>query len=218
MHRLVSILAALVFSGATLLAQPAGKPSHPFNIGLQGGAVVSLNENWFSYRDNGKTSNLISPQGGITFGYTFSGRWAARLSASYGRNASACNTKETAAHGFYPYKFSSVNIFADAMLNLTRSWEGFSPILYAGLGGARTFSFTDAKHPWQTVSGRNAAFGFRLGFIAQYNFTDIFGIYADLGGEAYTDMYNGLKPNKNEYAGFPLDLRCLASLGIVFHF
>ena len=224
MHRLVSILAAVVFSGATLLAQPAGKPSHPFNISLQGGALVSLNENTFSYGDNGKTLDLVSPQGGITFGYTFSGRWAARLSASYGRNAGACNTKETSAHGFYPYKFSSINVFADAMLNLTRSWDGFSPVVYAGVGGGHTFAFTDAKHPWQAVSDRNTAFGFRFGFIAQYNFSDHFGIYADLCGEAYTDNYNGLKPSEKDqqkvdgYAGFPLDLRGLVSLGCVFHF
>ena len=81
-----------------------------------------------------------------------------------------------------------------------------------------------SQHPWQAVSDRNTAFGFRFGFIAQYNFSDRFGIYADLCGEAYTDNYNGLQPNEKDqqkvegYAGFPLDLRGLVSLGCVFHF
>jgi len=224
MHRLVSFLAVSVLSVLTLAAQPAGKPAHTFNIGVQGGAALSLNENAFTYRDNDKGADLFNGKGDIMLGYTFSGVFAMRLAASFGKNSGACNTEQTSGDGFYPYHFKSVNVFADAILNLSRSWEGFSPLLYAGIGGARSFGFSDAAHPWQSVSNNNNALGFRLGFIAQYNISSAFSIYADFCGEAYSDKYDGLKPHKKDqqeiegYGGFPLDLRGVISLGIVFHY
>ena len=233
MYRLVSILVAAMLSASAVFAQEKDayeasfdRPDHPFSIGLQGGALFSLYENAFSYTDNGKTMDLFTPQGAITLGYNFTGNVGARLSASYARNAGACNTLQTSARGFYPYTFSSVNVFADCLLNLSHSWDGFSPVLYAGLGGAHTFAFTDPHHPWQGahLTQSNWAFGFRFGFIAEYDFTSHVGIYADLCGEAYTDGYNGLQPTKEDkekvkgYPGFPFDLRALASLGVIFHF
>ena len=77
-------------------------------------------------------------------------------------------------------------------------------------------------HPWQDVKTKNNAFGFRGGFIAEYDFSDAFGIFADMGLEAYRDNYNGLQPSKEDqtaytgYAGFPLDLRPMLSLGVIF--
>lgn len=224
MSKLFTTISALFIGALTLSAQSSDKVEHPFNVSVQGGALVSLNENAFSYRDNGKALNLISPQGSIAIGYDFSYRWGMRISASYGKNASACNTVETSGHGFYPYTFKSVNVFADAVLDLGKKDSFFSPKLYAGLGGAHTFGFTDAGHPWQEVSKKNTVFGFRGGFIAQFDITSHFGMFIDLCGEAYTDKYNGLLPNeKNQkevsgYAGFPLDLRGLASLGVILHF
>lgn len=223
MKKLFSTFALLATAALTLAAQN-DKPSHPFNISIQGGALVSVNDNAFSYVDNGKTFNLITPQGSLAFGYDFNHRFGIRLSAGYGKNASACNTVQTAGHGFYPYTFSSVNVFADALLNLGLKESFFSPKLYAGLGCAHTFNFTDAGHPWQQVTKSNTVFGFRAGFIAQFDITSHFGLYIDLCGEAYTDKYNGLMPNAEDqkkvsgYAGFPLDLRGLASLGVIFHF
>ena len=213
--------AALLIGAVTLSAQDTEKNSHPFSISLQGGGIVSINENYFSYSEHGKTFDLLTPQGGIAFGYDFSPYYSARLSASYGKNAGACNTRQT-DNRFYPYQFNSINVFADVIYNFTDIRSKFVPRAYIGVGGARTFGFTDSGHPWQKVSGKNLAFGFRGGFIAQYNFTERFGLFADLCGEAYTDSYNGINPvgevNEKGRPGFPLDMRGVLSCGLVFHF
>ena len=219
------LLAVLMMSAGMVSAQDYGRPDRPFNISLQGGMLFSMGENNFTYRDNGKVADLFGPQGGVAIGYDFTDRFGMRISASYGRNAGAANHYQTSARGFYPYQFRSVNVFADLLFNLTLERTGFSPILYAGLGGARTFNFTDSHHPWQKTTDPNTAFGFRGGFIAEYDFTPGFGIYVDLCGEAYLDNYNGLRPTSGDqsqvergYAGFPFDMRALASLGLIFHF
>ena len=196
MKKIFSLFIFAVAAGFSLAAQET--PSRPFNISIQGGGLFSINENSFSYSDNGKTMNLFTSQGAIAFGYDFSQRFGIRISVSHGKNASACNVLQTSARGFYPYSFSSVNYFADAMLDLGKEISRFSPKLYIGIGGANTYNFTDSGHPWQKVSKNNAAFGFRGGFIAQYDFSDYFGIYADLCGEAYTDRYNGLIPTRDD--------------------
>ena len=64
----------------------------------------------------------------------------------------------------------------------------------------------------------------RAGAIAEFNFKGGFGIFADLCGEAYTDMFNGLRPFEFDhtagtgYAGFPFDLRASLSLGVLYRF
>lgn len=218
------ITIALWAAAALALTAQEAESTKPFSISIQGGALFSVNENSFSYLDNGKAFQLITPQGGVSFGYDFRHRFGVRLDVSYGKNAGACNTVQTSTQGFYPYTFNSLNIFADAVLNLGAKASPFSPKLYLGIGGAHTFGFSATDHPWQTVSGSNTAFGFRGGFIAQYDFTSRFGIFADLRAEAYSDNYNGLRPNSEDqdkatgYAGFPMDLRGIASLGVVYHF
>lgn len=223
MKKLLITLAFMTATVPTLQAQTE-KRGNPFSISLEGGALISVNENYFSYRDNGQTAKLITPLAGLSLGYDFTHRLGARISASYGKNAGACNTEQTSREGFYPYTFSSVNFFADAVLNLGRSGSWFSPKLYIGIGGAHTFNFSDPGHPWQTLSDSNTAFGLRGGFIAQFDLSSRLGIFANLCAEAYNDIYNGLRPNEKDqgkasgYAGFPWDLRGIASLGVVFHF
>ena len=74
------------------------------------------------------------------------------------------------------------------------------------------------------MSNENTAFGFRGGFIGLYNISNSFGIFADLCGEAYSGNFNGLQPSEADqaqvegYAGFPLDLRGIVSLGVLFRF
>ncbi len=224
MKKLFILLALAVTAAAPAVAQSSDRPSHPFFISMQGGVSGSISENAFSYLDNGRFGGLLGAQGAFAIGYDFTSRIGARISVSYGDNASACNTYQTSAHGFYPYRFKSVNAFVDMLLDVGKEDSFFSPKLYVGLGGAHTFNFTDSGHPWQDVSGKNTVFGFRGGFVAQFDLSDHFGLFADLCGEAYTDMYNGLMPTKQDqaiesgYPGFPLDLRILASLGMVFHF
>jgi len=229
MKKLVSIAAALLMCGAMALAQPA-RHSHEgrFYVGLQQGPMLNIYENAFSYRENGKTMNLFTYQAGLVAGYDLNDIFGVRLSAAYGKNAGACNTKDTSAHGFYPYTFSSVNVFADAILDM----HGLSDLttffrikLYGGLGLGHSFNMTDSGHPWQDVSDPNTVFGFRLGSIFEYNITDHIGVYGELCGEGYTDKYNGLMPSVEEqvnnfdgYGGFPLDLRGLVSVGVLYRF
>ena len=229
MKKLSGVLLAILLSCAFASAQPV-RHSHEgrFYIGAQLGPMLNINENYFSYKDNGKTLGLITYQAGLIGGYDVNDIFGLRLSASYAKNASACNTKNTSAHGFYPYTFSSVNVFADAILDM----HGLSDLatffrmkLYGGMGIGHSFNMTDSKHPWQVVTDPNTVFGFRVGLIADYNINDHLGVFGDLCGEGYTDKYNGLMPSEEDqvndyegYGGFPLDLRGLVSVGILYRF
>ena len=225
MLRLVSFLAALLLPIASVAAQSKSKPEHPFSISLQGGPMLSVNDNSFTYVDHGHASDLITKQAGLAFSYYFNGRFGTRLSGSYGRNAGGCNVDQTKdAENYYPYKFDGVNVFLDGLVNLSNEWKEFSSVFYIGIGVGHTFNFTESGHPWQRVSHKNTAYGARVGLLFQYDFSSHFGAYLDFCGEAYEDNYNGLEPYKSDHdqvygsAGFPYDLRGLASFGLIFHF
>lgn len=228
MKRRLCLGVALLLSVTLFAANPPQSRSGKAFFALQGGGVLNIYENAFSYSDNHKTMDLFTLQGGIAAGYEFSDVFALRATASYAKNAGACNVRETSGGGFYPYTFKSINTFVDAVLNLpglVGKVSAFRPRLYAGLGYAHTFYFTDPQHPWQRLIDPNNVFGFRLGFLAEYGFSKHFGVYADLCGEGYTDLYNGLMPTKEEqnsyyegYGGFPLDLRGLLSIGVMVWF
>lgn len=233
----VCFAAALVCGTTLLSAQEERQESSPSHanrvyVSLQGGPTLDYYENAFSYRENGKFTNLITLQGALSIGYDFSDAFGIRLQGAFGTDAGACNTKQTAARGFYPYSFQHVNGFVDAMLNLAGlagKATAFRPKVYVGAGGAYSFGFkeTGEHHPWQwdnTVTKKNMVFGFRGGLVLEYCFRSGFGILADFCGEAFTDKYNGLEPNEEDkkaaegYPGFPFDLKGAASLGIVYHF
>lgn len=229
MKKLFGVTLAFFLSCAFAAAQPV-KFSHEgrFYAGLQLGPMLNINENHFTYKENGKTLGLITYQVGLVGGYDVNDILGLRLSASYAKNASACNNRETSARGFYPYTFSSVNFFADAILDLHGLSDLATPLrikLYGGLGLGHSFGMTDPHHPWQDISDPNTVFGFRLGGIVEYNINQHIGLFADLCGEAYTDKYNGLMPSAEEqankyegYGGFPLDLRGLVSFGVLYRF
>lgn len=243
MHKFITICAALLFGATAAFAQDkaAFDPSGKFYVSVQGGPMLSISENAFSYKDNGKTAKLITPQASLSVGYDFTRAFGLRANIGFGNNRSACNTQNTAMHGFYPYEFKSINCFVDAVLQLNyvnMTWSAFCPKLYFGIGGAHTFGFNEVDfgsytktdptfkrfHPWQNVNESNDVIAFRFGFIAEYNFRSGFGVFADIAGEAYTDNFNGLMPKDGDfdafhgYAGFPFDLRGLCSLGVVYHF
>ena len=227
MKKNTSIFAILLFGVASLSAQNAFVGGHSaWTFALQGGPMYSINENHFSYREHGKGWNLFTLQGAAAIGYEFTEGLGVRVSVGYGNNASAANSHDTGG-GFYPYQFKSVNAFVDGTLDLNGNYaieQAFRPRLYAGIGLGHTFGFTDAKHPWQGqyITTLNNVFGFRGGFIGEYDFTRVFGIFVDLCGEAYRDNYNGLQPTEKDqgfftgYAGFPLDLRFTLSFGVIF--
>ena len=225
MKKFVCTLAVILLAAAGLSAQE--KAEKPWNIALKGGGDFSLYENAFTYRENGQFAKLIGYQAGLAFGYDFTKRFGIRLDATYGSNAGAGNVLETFGDGFYPYTFSSVNAFIDALLNLNPKGSHFFPKFYFGLGGAYSFNFSDMEHPTQELEGKPVSFGLRLGFLAEYRISPVFGIYIDLASEGYTDNYNKMRPSKEQkkederfkgYPGFPLDVRGLASLGVCFHF
>ena len=227
MKRFVCLGAVLLFGTIPLFAQEAPVHAGRVSVSVSGGPALSVYENAFSYRDQGRTMDLLNMQGSFAVGYDFSETFGLRLQAGLGKDAGACNTRETSAHGFYPYSFSHVNTFVDAVINLSGLYGNATALrskVYAGLGGAHTYGFTDSGHPWQKVNGKNTAFGFRGGFIEEYSFRSGLGIFIDVCGEAYTDNYNGLKPSEEDqkqyegYAGFPLDLRGIISFGLVYRF
>ena len=224
--------AALLLGAVSLFAQsqnPAPSHAGSLSVSLQGGTALDIFENAFSYRENGKTLKLFTLQGAAAVGYDFNDSYGIRLQGSYGNDAGACNTRQTSAGGFYPYTFRHVGVFADLLLNLNGlagKVTAFRPKLYAGVGGAYTFGFSDPNHPWQGnyMTTKNVVPGFRGGFIAEYDLPSGFGFFADLCGEAYQDKYNGLMPTDQDreeftgYPGFPLDLRGMLSFGIIWHF
>ena len=180
MKRFVGVILAILLC-ASASAQPV-KHIHEgrFYAGLQAGPVLNIYENYFSYGENGKAMGLFTCQAGFVGGYDVNDIFGLRLSAAYAKNAAACNTKNTSAHGFYPYTFNSVNVFADAILDL----YGLSDLatffrikLYSGLGLGHSFNMSDSQHPWQKVSDPNTVFGFRFGGIVEYNINDHIGIF-----------------------------------------
>ena len=242
MKKLTSILACLILGATSVFAQNAFVGGHrAWTFALQRGPMYSLNEDAFSYWDNGVGIKMFSLQGSASVGYEFTNALGVRLAVNYGDNRSAANTKQTAMHGFYPYNFRNVNGFLDFTLDMNGNYaiqRAFRPVFYLGVGVGHTFHFTKPEgygtpknhswekdnpfHPWQDINTNNTVFGFRGGFIAEYDFTQSFGIFADLCGEAFNDRYNGLRPSEHDqtaftgYAGFPLDLRLSLSLGVIF--
>lgn len=229
MRKFFLTLAVLVSSASLLMGQSSKNSSRrdeprKLYVALQGGAMYSVSENYFTYAENGKALGLVTPFGALSVGYDFSHRFGIRGSLGYGKNAGAANTRQTAARGFYPFTFSDVNLFADAILNLGSYGALFQPKLYVGLGGGYSFGFTESGHPWQKVTPKNLAFGFRGGFLGEFVVSEHVGILIDLRGEGFTDNFSGIQPSAEDqaavegYAGFPLDLRAMISLGVAYRF
>lgn len=227
MKKIVCIFAIFLMAAAGLSAQDNEKVEKPWNLALKGGGLVSINENAYSYRENGTFQKLFGYQAGLAVGYDFTKLFGIRLDALYGKNAGAGNTRETSGDKYYPYTFSSVSAFLDAIVNVNPNGTLFYPKFYAGLGGACSFGFSELNHPSQKLPAVAGAFGVRIGFIAEFRVSPVFSIYADLSSEGFTDKFDGMKPSKEEiketegypgYPGFPLDVRGLASLGLCFHF
>ncbi|MBQ8071876.1 MAG: autotransporter outer membrane beta-barrel domain-containing protein [Bacteroidales bacterium] len=234
MRKSATLMVALFLGAVSVFAQDRFDYSGRWNIAVQGGTMFSINENVHSYTGQGNTADLFTYQGGLALGYDINQAFGVRLSVSYGKNVSASNYKQTKLDyptQRFPYEFHSVNVFADAILNINEWAEEdsrFSPKVYAGVGFAETFGFkeTGDHHPWQwdNISKTNTPIGFRVGAIGEYDFSNGLGIYIDVVGEAYMDNYNGIHPEteahgrREGYAGFPLDLRALASFGVIYHF
>ena len=238
MHKFLTCCAALLIGATALFAQNPYDYSEKWNVSITGGGLFSGNENYFSYKDHGRFYDLINWQGAVSVGYDFSKYFGTRVWVGYGKNAGAGNVKQTnfgEGHGFFPYTFKSINPFADAILNITGLAEEITPLttkFYAGIGLGYSWDMTRSKrnmwpdgiHPLQQPTENNLAFGFRLGAMVEYNLHENLGLLVDLNAEAYVDNFNGIRPYEHEideregYAGFPLDLRAYASVGLIYHF
>lgn len=210
--------AALLLASVAYAARPLPDRYSPYQYGhrwyfsLQGGAAVPSADNLGSYGANNQAWGILSWHGALSFGYNFSDAWEMRISGSYNYNAGALDPYKS----FYPYHFHAAHLFVDAVLNYNALAElniPFNPKTYAGIGAAYTFGFTEVKHPYQVLDSPNITPAVRLGGILEYDTRGGFGIFADLGVEAFTDWYNGHESDK-----FPLELLFKFSLGIVYHF
>ena len=214
-----------LLAGCASLGARTGDDRSPWYVSLQGGPMLNLYENYFTIASSDRS--MFTWQGAVSVGYDIIPGICLRLQLESGKDIGACNVLQTSGDGFYPYNFYNVNTFADVILDLKgrqRMEDAFRPKLVGGVGAAYTFGFTDSGHPWQVVEKDNLAFGFRLGGIAEYDFDNGLGIFAELTGEAFTDGYNGLQPSKKDkeqftgYPGLPLDLRGLFSIGLLYRF
>lgn len=209
------------------------KPEHPWGIALRGALVGNVYENTHSYITHGKIIDLLSGGFVVDGMYDFSSRFGLRLSGAMGKNAGACNSLQVDG-GFYPYRFSSLNLFADAMVHFGKPEDAFSSRIYGGLGLSHTYDFVKAQewsHDWDSVHGEipmvgwpNSVFGFRMGYLGEWHISPEVGVLVDACSEFYTDRYNGLQPSRSDqgrfdgYGGFPFDLRFILSFGIAYHF
>lgn len=233
MRKSAALILAVVCSVLSLRAQDGYKTLVPFSeyVSVQVGEMMSYGENAFTYLDNSSGSDLFHPIIAINAGRGFGDIFEGRISLSYGKNSGACNSLNTASRGFYPYTFKSVNLFGDLVLKglnqrfAANRFGVFFPKIYVGIGAGYSFDFSDPKHPWQDIEDSNFAFGVRMGFIGEYDFSPHWGVYFDLCVEGFTDMYNGLRPTEADqdlyedgYAGFPMDLRAMASFGVIYRF
>ena len=224
MRKSLTIIVALLIGSTAAFAQKG------WNIGVQGTGLISINENSFSYYDAKRGEKNFTWQAGLSVGYDFEKFWGLRLMAEFGNNNGGYNIKETADHAFRPFHFKSIDIFADAMLNLriiTGKPDGFfQPKLYFGVGYGYTNWFKndfEGEHPWQKATSPNHNFGMRIGAQFELKFCPEVGIYADVCAEGFTDRYNGLLPSKEDkeavkgYPGFPFDGKIKFSGGLLFH-
>ncbi len=222
---------ALILIASLSLFPFTGKAQSRFTVGVGVGPQLSLSENAFSYVENKQAFGLLAPQVNIWGSYMFTNRLGLRLSIGGGDNASAKNTRESAGHGFYPYRFYSVNSFLDFLIDPRgkhSKLKSFIPQLYAGVGLGYTWGFRDIKvngeipYHWQTPTNPNLVFGFRGGFISNIRLSELLDLVIDLGLEAYVDSYNGVRPTEEDqkaregYAGFPFDLRVPLTVGVRF--
>ena len=228
MRKIAVCLATLLLGASSLFAQSPYDYAGRFYFSVQGGLAGTLSENVFSYTDNGKTMDLIKPQGSAAIGYDFNSYFGIRISGAYAQHAGGSNVYDTTPKkDIWPFTYESVSAFADGVLNLSGLAENFGPFnpkLYAGIGGAYTYNFTNPNHPFQNPVNGNLVIGFRVGAIAEVDFRSGLGLFADLGLEAYDDWHSGIRPSESDqqkyrgYAGFPFDLVGRLSLGVIYHF
>ena len=238
MKKVLFAIVTLVLFAYSASAQSSSEFDHSgqFFVSAQGGCLFTFSDNYASYFDEKCAKDLFNPFGAVTVGYSFNPEWSTRLSVNYGKNDSAYNYKES-YDTFGPYEFKSLNVFADAILDL-KGIKGitsaFSPKIYGGVGFGYTWDFVEnfsipsdvAYRRWNWyLNDKNYSLAFRFGTILEYDFSNRLGIFGDFCGEFFADNYSGLRPKSSDqkwakrgYLGFPFDVRGLGSVGVILHF
>lgn len=213
-------IAAVLLSSTGLYAQKSMK----YFVSLQGGAALSLNENFQAYFAEHRRGGLFTLEGSISVGKYFSDHYGARISFESSDNAGAANYQESFKH-FRPYKFRSAIGFVDFIMNAGD--QSVAKVcnfrFFAGLGYAYSYDFRkETDVPWWSGldTGPNHSFGMRAGMILEFYVPGDIGIFFEPCFEMFTDRYNGIAPvaSAGQKLGFPFDCKLNNSLGIVFHF
>ena len=152
MRKIAVILATLLVGAPSLFAQGPFDYSGRWNIAVQGGLSATVSDNVFGYTDTGTFKDLLKLQGQAAIGYDFTGSFGVRIAGGYSNHAGSSNIYDTYGKDIWPFTYKSIFGFADVIMNLNGVTGHFSPVapkFYAGIGGAKTFGFTDPQHPWQ---------------------------------------------------------------------
>lgn len=226
MRKCFLLIAALLCFCVSTFAQR--NPLTPYEFGqrwyfaFQGGPLYFNSDYCSRLSKEGRYIELFTIGTGVAVGYNFDAAHAIRLMGKYARKTGVCEefVFANASPGddpipAYTYKFRSVQLFADYVVNFNALAEynmPFSAKSYVGLGAGFTYDFTDPKHPEVWLTDPNLVPALNFGFLVEYDFRDSFGFYFDLGVAFYTDRYNG-----RERIGFPLDMDVYAQLGLIYH-
>lgn len=178
-------------------------------IGINGGTNFFMGEgnNFFS-----KNKDYVDPWkkfgwlGRVAVGYDFTP--VIGLRGMLGYHAFNWTTVPVAADGSYPvYKFSSENLSADMMVNLSNWWGGYKKrtvdfSAFVGLGGA----YLNDNSVKASVAGM-----FRGGLQSDLHLSDAVSINLMLDGNISTDNYNDLT-----FSPSPVDIFPELTLGLTY--
>ena len=161
-------------------------------IGLQGGGLY----NWGTNQGEYGFFRHLRPSAALQFGKWMSPSMGMRAQLIYGNNRGVSNTPD-----YKTFHWQSLSLYADGMLNLTNMWCGyeesrfFNFIVFAGIGGEQTFSFS--KRDWnkkQTAFNRDHStlLGLRAGFITLFRLNDKFDLSFEMSNTWTDDSYDGV--------------------------
>lgn len=184
-----------------------------WNVALQGGPHFSAFEN----TKHASFGDCINGHVALSVGYDFSHAFGTRLEASYGRNISGTNTKES-GRPVVLYHCNDVSVFADAILNFSylgssrRDNYEVEAKGYVGIGVGIPNDGTNPNVGYYDAGEPNTSLGMRFGAIGEWHATSNWGFFVDGCVTGYADKFNGVN------AGVGLDFRLGLSFGAIYHF
>ncbi len=204
------ILVAVLFSVSAFSQAPKVKYHTNWFISIGAGAQMTVNENFPDHWDNRYTPMVTA-----SVGKWFSPIWGLRGTID------GWSAKSPAGPGSTPYydadkgyaNFNYLGAHVDVMFNILNancyySRRTYEPILYAGVGLARSFMKEDSPFKGthdNTISGH-------LGLLNRFRLSRKLDFNVDFKLAAYDDDFNGID------GGFPIDLQAGAVVGLTYKF